>query len=51
MDFWLSESSGMLLFVIGIAGLLITIVAAILIHRGLAHMEKKIRNQIWREYR
>lgn len=44
-------STGQIFFVAGIAGMIATVVVAIVVFRSLRQQEKKIKEQIWKEYR
>ncbi|WP_294499220.1 hypothetical protein [uncultured Gemmiger sp.] len=44
-------NSGMLLLVLGVAGMVLTGAAALIAGHLLKRREAKIREQIWREYR
>ncbi len=44
-------NSGMLFLILGLAGMVLTGTAALIVGHLLKRREKKIREQIWREYR
>lgn len=44
-------SSGMLFVILGGAGLVLVLTAAVIVHRRLDRAEKWLREQIWQEYR
>lgn len=44
-------STGQIFLFCGIGGLAVTAVAAVVISRKLRRTERRIREQIWREYR
>lgn len=44
-------STGQIFLLCGVGGLLVTTVAALVIGRRLRRTERRLREQIWREYR
>lgn len=47
----LTANSGMLLLVVGIAGMVITVVLGLIVGHLLKRREQQVREQIWQEYR
>lgn len=47
----LTANSGMLLLVVGIAGMVITAVLGLIVGHLLKRREQQVREQIWQEYR
>lgn len=44
-------TTGQLFLAGGLAGVLVTAIAAVVVNRRMNRMEKTIRERIWREYR
>ena len=51
MDFFVTGSSGVIFLTLGLTGMAVSAAAALIVGRLLRHRERRIREQIWQEYR
>ena len=51
MDFLTTGNSGVIFLGLGLAGMMVSAAAALIVGHLLEHRERQIREQIWQEYR